>query len=184
MSNFQQAVNWLKKGKKVRRRHWLGWNRFHLINDPQIGLLFETGNNMIRNADKISIQDIEAEDWEIYEEKYTTLEEINKKRYKILEAGYKPTKIEMNSKDLDNLDKELNKDLVNTKKLVTLYGMKVVSNDELKIGNTIIYHTENEPKFKPYLCLNCCMEYFDFKRPNCDCDNPIIKRILTEDDLK
>ena len=38
---------------------------------------------------------------------------------------------------------------------------------------------------KPYLCLNCGFQLFEFVKPKkCYCDKPIIKRILTEDDRK
>ncbi len=62
--SFGWAVEQMKQGKKVRRKHWKNLNGFALFIYPQIGLLFT--NN--RTSDKLTIEDIEANDWEIFKE--------------------------------------------------------------------------------------------------------------------
>ena len=61
MSNFNQAIKWLKEGKKVRRPSWEENNYWILGIDEKIS--FKDGTTT-----HIHVNQIEAKDWEIYEE--------------------------------------------------------------------------------------------------------------------
>lgn len=61
MSNFKQAIQWMKEGKKVRRKSWPGkyCNLAHEYGE----ILRETGKGYVLN-----FNEVDAIDWEIYEE--------------------------------------------------------------------------------------------------------------------
>lgn len=61
-SNFNQAIKWLKEGKKVRRPSWKEDSYWKLGEDESIQWV--TGQ-----AAHIHLNQINADDWEIYEEK-------------------------------------------------------------------------------------------------------------------
>ena len=70
MADFNQAIKWMKEGRNVRRIHWKDWSGFHLYNADGIGIMFSNNRHI---SDKLSISDLEATDWEIYEEKIESL---------------------------------------------------------------------------------------------------------------
>ena len=54
MSDFNQAIKWIKEGKEIRRKSWEGKST--------------KGYKPHYKEYKYSLEDFEAEDWEIYEE--------------------------------------------------------------------------------------------------------------------
>ncbi len=64
MSDFKQAIQWLKEGKKVRRPSF-SEDFYCILNDNLIKYVDENGNMM-----SSVIEFFEATDWEIYEEGY------------------------------------------------------------------------------------------------------------------
>ena len=73
MSDFQQAIEWMKEGKKVRRVKWKFGYELHLYDDG-----YRISEKVLPNMkDKeffevkcgsFKIEDFEATDWEVYEE--------------------------------------------------------------------------------------------------------------------
>lgn len=67
MAEFKQAIQWMKEGKKVRRRgvHQIDEYVWHIPN-------VEKGNFKLTTVEKpetdLILEDFEAEDWEIVEE--------------------------------------------------------------------------------------------------------------------
>ncbi len=68
MANFMQAIEWMKEGKKVKRKNW---------KQEGVVLLFDTKDGIVYQKIDFNHQgprahynfdDIEATDWEIYEE--------------------------------------------------------------------------------------------------------------------
>ncbi len=65
MSDFKQAIKWLKEGKNVRRKSW-----------ENIDFYIESSNDFFMQVlhegrvAGLSIMDFEATDWEVYEEEY------------------------------------------------------------------------------------------------------------------
>ena len=60
---FKQAIQWLKEGKKVRRRCFNETESHLFLGSSQVYILWATGG--VWQPDFL---DIEATDWEIYEE--------------------------------------------------------------------------------------------------------------------
>lgn len=107
MSNFQQALNLMKQGKKIRRKSWeIGHYWFY-------GKKFHIKNSIEKNPE-INIKQIEAEDWEVYEE------EIVKKEKKLY--------------DLDLHFKELNEE--EHKKIMRVYFEILTKTKGLCSSNT------------------------------------------------
>ena len=77
MSNFKQAIEWLKEGKKVRRKKWKS-NIICGISDSvwdgkehKRGIYFYDKDKMHTTLNlKFSLKDFEADDWEIYCEEH------------------------------------------------------------------------------------------------------------------
>ncbi len=61
MSDFKQAIKWLKDGKKVRRKNFGKPRYLHLT----VGSVIELD---VLGVYPFKIHDLEADDWEIYEE--------------------------------------------------------------------------------------------------------------------
>lgn len=59
-----EAIEKMKEGKKVRRKHWDTMSGFALFESKGVGLVFT--NN--RFSDKITVADAEATDWEVFDE--------------------------------------------------------------------------------------------------------------------
>ena len=68
MAGIFQTIKWLREGKKVRREGWKEGSYWVLGDDERINWKFE--------AAKVSIRQIEATDWELFEEKKTLSDEI------------------------------------------------------------------------------------------------------------
>ena len=68
--NFQEAINELKKGKKVRRKIW--HKDVYCFNEK--GVLCMVVDNTKTYG--INFEQFEAQDWEIYEEKLSDKEQI------------------------------------------------------------------------------------------------------------
>ena len=87
MSNFKQAVKWLKEGKKVRRndKSWL--KHFDYCKDGVEGFCgniveyYKDGNWLREKTGIFWMLDFEATDWEIYY-KYDELQQIVKEKLK------------------------------------------------------------------------------------------------------
>ena len=76
MSDFKQAVQWLKEGKKVRRENWSVKNLYCKYsesvwsgNNFKEGIFFFKDNSKNTIKEEFTFKDFEATDWEIYEEK-------------------------------------------------------------------------------------------------------------------
>lgn len=66
--NFMEAVKAMKQGKKVRRKNSDAIHSFILFNDNKEGrLIWNYKQNNVIN-ERLYLEDIEATDWEIYEE--------------------------------------------------------------------------------------------------------------------
>ncbi|MCK5625037.1 hypothetical protein KAI04_04295 [Candidatus Pacearchaeota archaeon] len=63
MADFQQAIKWIKEGKKVRRKNG-GW----FLKSQKMLNLYKTETGELCVHQEFSIPDFEATDWEIYEE--------------------------------------------------------------------------------------------------------------------
>ena len=80
MSDFKQAIEWLKEGKKVRRKKWKS-NIICGISDSvwdgkehKRGIYFYDKDKIHITINlKFSLKDFEATDWEIFEEKKESL---------------------------------------------------------------------------------------------------------------
>ena len=68
MSDFQQAIKWLKEGKKIKRKLWQGSHLFLDITDGD-GNFKIRGDMHTTSENGLNYYSIEATDWEIYEEK-------------------------------------------------------------------------------------------------------------------
>ena len=66
--DFKQAIQWLKEGKKVRRKNWAP--DFRLNIPYTFGICAERNNAIVNEpfSYDFKIEDFEATDWEIYEE--------------------------------------------------------------------------------------------------------------------
>lgn len=64
MADFQQAIKWLKEGKKVRRKYW---NKDYAVYLSEGGIWYKERDAEFRNT--FYVGDFEATDWEIFEEK-------------------------------------------------------------------------------------------------------------------
>ena len=67
--NFEQAIKWLKKGYKVRRPIWEEDSYWELGVDEKICFKGETA--------RVHLNHVRAVDWEIYQEKSKTLNDMN-----------------------------------------------------------------------------------------------------------
>ncbi len=65
MSTFRQAVEWLKEGKKVRRK-FFAEDRYLFLSTGSVVEIDNMGNYPFK------IHDLEADDWEIYKEEKET----------------------------------------------------------------------------------------------------------------
>jgi hypothetical protein len=138
--DFMWAVEQMKQGKKVRRNHWQNWEGFALHNADGIGLMFTNNRYM---SDKISISDIEATDWEIFEEEITW-EEITKKIRNQLEVSPEsPTTIRLNSKVIKILENQI---LRHTSrggdKITRIFNMFLIEDDTLKDSEFLLSDEE------------------------------------------
>lgn len=78
MSDFKQAIKWLKEGKKVRRAKWKFGYELHFYDDG-----YRIAGKSLPNTDdkdffevrcgSFKIEDFEATDWEIFEEEKESL---------------------------------------------------------------------------------------------------------------
>ena len=76
MADFQQAIKWLKEGKKVRRKDW-GNKTLYAEGDRFVNFTDQTGD--CSGYFFHEIRNIEANDWEIYEERYYECPNCKKK---------------------------------------------------------------------------------------------------------
>ena len=66
MANFQTAIKWLKEGRKVRRKDWGNKELHGTWKEDFISFFDKKGST---NAHFLnSIETLEADDWEIYED--------------------------------------------------------------------------------------------------------------------
>ena len=63
MADFTQAIQWLKKGKKVRRSYWCDDDYIFSTNE------YSTVKDKNNNKTDFNLAWFEAPDWELYEEK-------------------------------------------------------------------------------------------------------------------
>jgi hypothetical protein len=61
MARFEQALDWLNEGKKVRRNDWLKGN--YIVKD------FQCINDQTGSPSETDLYHILCDDWELYEEK-------------------------------------------------------------------------------------------------------------------
>ena len=66
MSNFQQAIKWMKEGKKVRRKLWQ--NSYMFLNKSKGEGNYKIEGDMLSTMEHLSYYSFEATDWEIYGE--------------------------------------------------------------------------------------------------------------------
>ena len=85
MADFNQAIKWLKEGKKVRREYWTVESLYCKYSDKvwggskmKEGIFFFKDNSENTLKTEFIFLDFEATDWEIYEEddKLKTLNEL------------------------------------------------------------------------------------------------------------
>ena len=62
MADFKQAIEWLKEGKKVRRKDWFKNSYYFLDKGGVVCLMTLDG---IRNIHFI-LEEFDAKDWELY----------------------------------------------------------------------------------------------------------------------
>ena len=68
--DFMEAVEEMKRGKKVRRSHWENIKEYVLKNDE--GSVITFTNDIF--SDRLTIFDLESKDWELFEETKTLSE--------------------------------------------------------------------------------------------------------------
>ncbi len=75
MADFKQAIQWLKEGRKVRRPNWA--QDFRLNIPYKFGICAERNPAIVPEpfSYDFKIEDFEATDWEIYEEKQICMKE-------------------------------------------------------------------------------------------------------------
>jgi hypothetical protein len=76
MANFEQAIKWLREGKKIKRPEWKEGSYWTLGIDETV----------MWNKDIIAhihLNQIEAKDWEIYEESHSLLHSRLKNQLRI-----------------------------------------------------------------------------------------------------
>ncbi len=75
MANFEQAIKWMREGKKVARLNWVKGISLH----SKGGIIYNNGGT--ETGLLTSLLNIEAIDWEIYGEEK---ENLSKKRHPIM----------------------------------------------------------------------------------------------------
>ncbi len=65
MSDFKQAIKWMKEGKKVKRKLWQ--NSYIFLNKSKGEGDYKIEGDMLTTLELLGYYSFEATDWEIYE---------------------------------------------------------------------------------------------------------------------
>ena len=148
MSDFNQAIKWLKEGKKVRRKGWnYHWyNSFTGVGDinvsnicnPISGQMDEETNSA---TTYLTIDNVEATDWEIYEEFFLTT--INKGINAFVEKNTAvPNRVRLHSNAIKKLHIE--------DSVVEVLGLMIEIDDSLQENEAIVYYEKESFKRRNY----------------------------------
>jgi len=126
--NFMEAVKAMKEGNRVQRGNW---KNSYLIDKEG------TIHTHLR-LNGILVEDVEATDWEIYEE--VSLRSIQEGIDAFRENNTAiPNRIRLHSKNIEKLHLE--------DSVIEIFGLKIETDDFLNETEAIVYY-EEEPEFK------------------------------------
>lgn len=146
MSDFKQAIEWLKEGKKVRRAKWKYGYELHFYDD---GYRI-SGKALVDAKDKdffevkcgsFKIEDFEADDWELYGN--VSVKQINEARTLAREEGMNPNRLKIHPEDLKELIESTKHDIDWSYKPNEFFGLLIIEDDKMIRGNALVYE---EPK--------------------------------------
>lgn len=83
MADFIQAIKWMREGKKVRSERYLEGDHFYIENNTI--MFFGPGWDEPEKTSFEDIEDFEATDWEILQEKESLSDKIDDRDYKPIE---------------------------------------------------------------------------------------------------
>ncbi len=147
LGNFQQAIQWMKEGKKVRRKDWGNKKlRGRLDNDF---IFFDDESGKCDSHFLNVVSSIEANDWEIYEEEKLTFEDIEEGRNEFLKLRLDaPNRIKINKKTAEEI-------IVPN----SLFGMKVEIDEGIKDGDFELRFEKEEQTLSDFIMPGRNMMY-------------------------